>query len=141
MPIGNRELIARALAILLPFRARPMAVTALHFQHPYGAGDSGLIDWNSFPSDHAAVFSALTMSMFFVWRGAGIAALSYVLLFIPMPRIHLGFDYPSDVLGGAFIGIALAFLARAKLFGEGYGALSCRGCNVHRAAFTPVYLF
>jgi undecaprenyl-diphosphatase len=109
-------LIARALAILLPFRARPMAVAALHFQRPYGAGDGGLIDWSSFPSDHAAVFFALAMSIFFVWRAAGIAALSYVFLFIAMPRLYLGFHYPTDILGGAFIGIALAFLARAKLF-------------------------
>jgi undecaprenyl-diphosphatase len=52
--------IARGLATMLPFRGRPMAVAALHFQRPYGAGDGGLIDWSSFPSDHAAVF--------FSWR-------------------------------------------------------------------------
>src|ERR1700693_1359528 len=106
----------RAWAILLPFRARPMALAALHFQRPYGAGDGGLIDWSSFPSDHAAVFFALAMSIFFVWRAAGIAALSDVFLFIAMPRLYLGFHYPTDILGGAFIGIALAFLASAKLF-------------------------
>jgi membrane-associated phospholipid phosphatase len=108
--------IARGLAIMLPFRERPLAVAALHFQRPYGAGDGGLIDWSSFPSDHAAVFFALAMSIFFVWRAAGIAALAYVFLFITMPRLYLGFHYPTDILGGAFIGITLAFLARANLF-------------------------
>jgi undecaprenyl-diphosphatase len=108
--------IARALALMLPFRERPMVVAALHFQRPYGADDGGLIDWSSFPSDHAAVFFSLAMSIFFVWRAAGIAALSYVFLFIAMPRLYLGFHYPTDILGGALIGIALALMARAKLF-------------------------
>jgi undecaprenyl-diphosphatase len=113
--------IARGLAIMLPFRERPMAVAALHFQRPYGADNGGLIDWSSFPSDHATVFFALAMSIFFVWRAAGIAALSYVFLFIAMPRLYLGFHYPTDIVGGALIGIVLALIARAKLFCDWVG--------------------
>ncbi len=109
-------LMARGLATMLPFRPRPMTVAALHFQTPFGASDHGLINWSSFPSDHAAVFFALATSIFFVWRAAGIAALVYVFLFIAMPRLYLGFHYPTDILGGALIGIALAFIARAKVF-------------------------
>jgi len=108
--------IARGLAVMLPFRYRPMTVAALHFQYPYGAGDAGLIDWSSFPSDHAAVFFALATSILFVWRTAGILAISYVFLVISMPRLYLGFHYPTDILGGALIGIVLALMARAKLF-------------------------
>jgi undecaprenyl-diphosphatase len=108
--------IARGLALMLPFRERPMVVAALHFQHPYGGDYEGIIDWSSFPSDHAAVFFSLAMSIFFVWRAVGIAALSYVFLFIAMPRLYLGFHYPTDILGGALIGIVLALIARAKLF-------------------------
>ena len=115
--------IARGMALMLPFRDRPMAVAALHFQRPYGAGDGGLVDWSSFPSDHAAVFFSLAMSIFFVWRAAGIVALSYVCLFIAMPRLYLGFHYPTDILGGALIGFALALIAQTKLFGSWAGRL------------------
>jgi undecaprenyl-diphosphatase len=109
-------LLARTLAMLLPFRNRPMTVAALHFQTPFGSGNGGLIDWSSFPSDHAVVFFALATSIFFVWRAAGIVALCYVFFFICLPRVYLGFHYPTDILGGALIGIVLALLARAKLF-------------------------
>jgi undecaprenyl-diphosphatase len=114
-------LIARGLAIMLPFRDRPMAVAAFHFQRPFGADEGGLINWSSFPSDHATVFFSLAMSIFIVWRTAGIAALAYVFLFISMPRLYLGFHYPTDILGGAFIGIALALIARAKVFRDWAG--------------------
>ena len=76
--------IARGLAIMLPFRYRPMTVAALHFQRPYGAGDGGLIDWSSFPSDHAAVFFALAMSILFVWRSSRNSGL-ILRLFIHKP--------------------------------------------------------
>lgn len=117
-------LIARGLAVMLPFRSRPMTIPALHFQIPYGSGDGGLIDWSSFPSDHAVVFFALATSIFFVWRAAGIVALAYVFLFICMPRIYLGFHYPTDILGGALIGVALALVARAKPFRIWMGSIA-----------------
>jgi len=95
-------LIARGLAIMLPFRPRPMTCGGIHFQTPFGSSDGGLIDWSSFPSDHAAVFLALATSISFVWRAAGIAALFYVFLFIAMPRLYLGFHYATcTLLGGA----------------------------------------
>jgi undecaprenyl-diphosphatase len=114
-------LIARGLATMLPFRPRPMTVAALHFQTPFGSNEGGLIDWSSFPSDHAAVFFALATSIFFVWRAAGIAASIYVFLFIAVPRVYLGFHYPTDILGGALIGIALALAARVKAFRDWVG--------------------
>jgi undecaprenyl-diphosphatase len=128
-------LIARGLAIMLPFRPRPMTVAALHFQTPFGSSDGGLIDWSSFPSDHAAVFFALATSIFFVWRAAGIAALFYVFLFIAMPRLYLGFHYPTDLLGGAFIGIILALIARANIFRDCVGRVTVPWCERSPGSF------
>jgi undecaprenyl-diphosphatase len=113
--------VARALANLLPFRERPFAAAALHFQSPYGHGDEGLIHWSSFPSDHAAVFFALATSIFFAWRAAGIVALCHVFLFICLPRLYLGLHYPTDLLTGALIGIALASIARVRVVRESIG--------------------
>lgn len=116
--------VARALANLLPFRERPMATAALHFQTPYGASDEGLIHWSSFPSDHAAVFFALATSIFLAWRAAGILALCHVFIFICLPRLYLGLHYPTDLLTGALIGIALASIARVRVVRESLGRLA-----------------
>ncbi len=116
--------LARALADLLPFRERPNGVAALHFQSPYGHSDEDLIHWSSFPSDHAAVFFALATSIFFAWRAAGIVAFCHVFLFICMARLYLGLHYPSDILVGASIGIALASFARVTVVREWIGRLA-----------------
>ena len=116
--------VARALADLLPFRERPIAVAALHFQSPYGHSDEDLIHWSSFPSDHAAVFFALATSIFFAWRTGGIIALAHVVLFICLPRLYLGLHYPTDLVVGALIGIALASIARAPVVRERIGRLA-----------------
>jgi undecaprenyl-diphosphatase len=115
--------VARGLANSLPFRERPMAAAELHFQFPYGYSDEGLIHWSSFPSDHAAVFFALATSIFFAWRAAGILAFCHVFLFICLPRLYLGLHYPTDILTGALIGIALASIARARVAREWIGRL------------------
>jgi undecaprenyl-diphosphatase len=102
--------VARACAEILPFRERPLHNAALHFQLPYGEIANTLIGWSSFPSDHAAVFFALAMAIYFVSRTAGIFALCHAFFIICLPRIYLGFHYPTDILVGALIGVSTACL-------------------------------
>lgn len=47
--------VARMLALNLPYRQRPLHNLLLHFQLPYTADPTALISWSSFPSDHAVL--------------------------------------------------------------------------------------
>jgi undecaprenyl-diphosphatase len=116
--------IARGLAHAVPFRPRPFTNPALHFQTPYGHSEENLINWSSFPSDHAAVFFALAISIFFAWRAAGILALCYVVVMICLPRLYMGFHHPTDLLAGAVIGLATASLARISCIREAVGEVA-----------------
>ena len=107
---------ARSLAELLPYRERPIHRPELHLRMPYISDESTVVHWSSFPSDHAAMFCALALSIYFVSRRTGIAAFCYVFLFIAMPRLYLGFHYPTDIVVGALIGIGVAWLSRIDSF-------------------------
>jgi undecaprenyl-diphosphatase len=109
-------LVARTLAISLPYRERPLHTAALHFQMPYFANENSMIHWSSFPSDHAALFFALALSIYFVSRRAGIAALCYAFFIVCLPRLYMGFHYPTDILAGALLGLGVASLAKIALF-------------------------
>ena len=109
-------LVARALALTLPFRERPLREAALHFHLPYGADRLAVLGWSSFPSDHAVIFFAASTALLFISRRLGIWSLLYTFFVICMPRVYLGIHYPTDILAGAVIGIGLnAFTARPKL--------------------------
>lgn len=103
--------VARALARLLPYRERPFFDPALHFQWPYNVDADQFIRWSSFPSDHAALFSALAMGIFFRSRRAGAAVFAYVVLVTFFPRIYMGYHWPSDILAGLVLGILVAYVA------------------------------
>jgi len=107
---------ARTLAELLPYRERPIHRPELHLRMPYISDESTVVHWSSFPSDHAAMFCALALSIYFISRRAGIAAFCYVLLFICLPRLFMGFHYPTDIMVGALIGTGVAYLARIESF-------------------------
>lgn len=104
-------IVGRLLADFLPFRMRPIYDPALnlHFAS-VPSGDARLSNWSSFPSDHAMLWMAVAMGIFFVWRMAGIVFIVYTALFICFPRAYLGFHHPTDLLAGAAIGIAITFL-------------------------------
>jgi membrane-associated phospholipid phosphatase len=108
-------LAGRVLTRVLPYRDRPIFDTTLQWQAPYGATGSWAHqwtrDWSSFPSDHAALFGALAMTLFLVSRGAGLLTLLYSLLLVDFPRVYLGLHYPSDILGGVIVGFAVAWIA------------------------------
>jgi membrane-associated phospholipid phosphatase len=111
-------LAGRVLTRVLPYRDRPIFDTTLQWQPPYGASGAWTHqwtrDWSSFPSDHAALFGALAMTLFLVSRNAGLVTLLYSLVFVDFPRVYLGLHYPSDILGGAMVGFAVAWIATLR---------------------------
>lgn len=99
--------LARVLAISLPYRIRPVYNPLLEVNYPIGMSPYNAAEMSSFPSDHAALFTALAIGMFFISKKIGIISLLYVFLIIFMPRVILGLHYPSDILGGAIIGVLI----------------------------------
>jgi undecaprenyl-diphosphatase len=102
--------IARALALSLPFRVRPRFEPALHFVLPAAWNSSFFADWSSFPSDNAMMFATLATGLCFVsWR-VGLLASLYVPLVICFPRIYIGFHYPTDVAAGLLLGFVCGYI-------------------------------
>jgi len=101
----------RGLAHFLPFRERPIFNPDLHLHFASDSlREAGLSGFSSFPSDHAMLWMAISLGIFFVWRGVGTIALLYTVLFICLPRAYLGFHYPTDLLAGAAIGVAITYV-------------------------------
>lgn len=107
--------LARAMALMLPFRLRPLHEKSFHFLIPYGMPPTVLEEWSSFPSDHAVLFFALSSGLLFISGRAGIFALFYTVLFIAFPRLYLGLHYPTDIITGAIIGIIIALIGNISL--------------------------
>lgn len=65
----------------------------------------------SFPSSHAANMGASMLLLSLRYPKWTLAFLSIALL-VGLSRVYLGLHYPSDVLGGYLVGMALALLAK-----------------------------
>jgi membrane-associated phospholipid phosphatase len=141
-------LAGRMLTWVLPYRVRPILDPTLQWRAPYDPTATGAHHlpryWSSFPSDHAALFAALAMTLFLVSRYAGLLALLYSLLLIDFPRVYLGLHYPSDILGGLIVGFAIAWIAtlapiRAAVTPPLLRYLECRPGTFYASFFLALF--
>jgi membrane-associated phospholipid phosphatase len=103
-------LFARAIAISMPFRPRPMATPSLHFRLPAG-GSLVVLHWSAFPSDHATLFLALAVGILPVCRRLGCFAVGWAAASC-LPLLYEGIHWPTDLLAGAVIGAGFVQLVR-----------------------------
>jgi len=98
--------MTRFLASGLAFRLRPLANPELNFHVPAGIKAANLLEWSSFPSDHAALFVGLATGLCFISRRVGFAALAYTVVVILFPRLYGGIHHPTDLIVGGLLGVA-----------------------------------
>lgn len=65
----------------------------------------------SFPSGHTATVTAIAFAFFWARRDIGYAAFA-IAAAVAVGRVMVGVHYPSDILGGAFVGLLSFCLVR-----------------------------
>ena len=109
---SSAVVLGRLLALAVPFRVRPLQNVVCAFPFPPTAAGDIPRSWNSFPSDHAILFFCLAASLWMVSRRIGILALCHALFVVCVPRIYMGYHYPSDIAVGALLGIGFALVGK-----------------------------
>lgn len=95
-------------------RPRPV-MGAADFVRLYGISDTDL-EWmksiHSFPSDHAAFFGAVAVGIFLADRRWGLFAFAWTIIVADLPRVYAGLHYPSDIIAGLVLGVAVTLAMR-----------------------------
>lgn len=131
---------------LSPNRPRPIYDPALGLTLPIGLPPGILRDWSSFPSDHASLSFAMATAIWLHSRSLGVLALIWAAAIVCAPRFYLGLHYPSDLIGGAAIGLLVTLLVhRSPLPALGeravVRAMAFNAAAFQCGAFVLLYLF
>jgi len=114
----------RALSEIMPFRARPIFVPEIGIrpsllEYPISAR---LENFSSFPSDNAALLSAMAAALWFVSRPIGILLSAWATCAL-LARVYFGVHFPSDIIVGSLIGMGAAVIANRNSYLRSLAAL------------------
>jgi undecaprenyl-diphosphatase len=137
---GVSVLVARALAHMLPFSVRPLYNLSAGFKPLDIPFHPDMENWSSFPSDTAALCTAITLGFFTIApRVSTVLTLSAFVLFV-LPRVYLGLHYPSDIMMGMLIGAGCAALASLAARSDFVCRMTERAAPAWPEAFYPIAL-
>ena len=102
---------SRLLQLALPTHLRPLHTTTLGFVLPFGVEPDALNHFNSFPSDHGAVFFGLALVVYLARPPLGVAAFAWAVI-VDVARVYEGYHFPSDILGS--LGLAVVFVSLSQ---------------------------
>jgi undecaprenyl-diphosphatase len=108
-------LFSRLLQLTLPTHLRPLHDPGLSFLPPSGVGAGVLNHWNSFPSDHAAVYFGMATVIYLAQPKLGYGAIAWATV-LNLIRNYLGFHFLSDVAGGGAIGALTVLFFQGRSF-------------------------
>jgi len=103
--------ISRFLQHTLSSHPRPFYDQAFGFHLPSMMSEVPFNTWDSFPSDHAAVFGVLVVVIFLARPKLGWLAGAWFFL-LELSRAYMGAHYPTDLVGGAALGAFMVWLAQ-----------------------------
>jgi undecaprenyl-diphosphatase len=89
--------IKRRIGRPRPFRADPRLPSLL-----------AVLDEHSFPSGHAMTLSGVLVPIVLVWPATAVSAVTLMVL-MAWSRIATAHHYPSDIVGGAILGLIFAY--------------------------------
>lgn len=108
--------LSRVMQNFSAYRPRPLHNPGIEYQLPFGIETSTLEGWSSFPSDTSSLAFSIVAGIFLVSNRLGVAAFLWTLVVVAFPRAYAGLHYPSDLIGGAFIGFICTIGAAPLLF-------------------------
>ena len=118
---GRRRIAADVLGVgVMAWNVAQLSKTRVRRQRPYEADRVRRLirkpTGSSFPSGHAAVGVAMfTMLADRSRGGAARRALQAIGAYVALSRVYVGVHYPTEVLGGAGMGMALGAVWRGPL--------------------------
>ncbi len=100
--------VAGAVSHLIYPAIKRVAARPRPFEHRAGPVAASVpLDAFSFPSGHLMTFAATTTPVVMRWPGLWLPALGLWLV-LAWSRVATGHHYPSDLLGGTLLGVAVA---------------------------------
>jgi membrane-associated phospholipid phosphatase len=104
--------ISRFLQHTLTTHPRPYYDPALDFHRPNGM-DLPFNTWDSFPSDHVAVFAGLAVVLYVARPRLAVYAIIWTMI-VESLRTYTGSHYPSDLIAGAALAAFVVWAAQAS---------------------------
>lgn len=102
------SLVSRLMQLKISSHPRPFYDPAIDFRAPF---DVPFNSWNSFPSDHVAIFAGLAVVIWLAKSRLRIP-ITLWLVVVESARTYVGAHYPSDLLGGAALGALVVWLSQ-----------------------------